>query len=114
MAVLAVSADAGNHPEFQQFLHRRRTGYEHGQPHLQFSGHTAGLSEAFGLADGPAHGSAFPDQDEDVGICESVQRGLRSRAYRMGRLSMRREGGEHLFHRLLAADLRRGGNSVEN
>jgi choline monooxygenase len=50
-------------------------------------------------------------QDEDVDICESVQRGLRSRAYRMGRLSMRREGGEHLFHRLLAADLRRAGNS---
>lgn len=46
-------------------------------------------------------------QDEDVDICESVQRGLQSRAYRMGRLSMRREAGEHLFHRLLAADLRR-------
>jgi len=44
-------------------------------------------------------------QDEDVGICESVQRGLRSRAYRAGRLSVRREAGEHLFHRLLAADL---------
>jgi choline monooxygenase len=50
-------------------------------------------------------------QDEDVDICESVQRGLRSRAYGMGRLSMRREGGEHLFHRLLAADLRRAANS---
>ena len=46
-------------------------------------------------------------QDEDVDICESVQQGLRSRAYRAGRLSVRREGGEHLFHRLLAADLRR-------
>jgi choline monooxygenase len=46
-------------------------------------------------------------QDEDVDICESVQRGLRSRAYGAGRLSVRREGGEHLFHRLLAADLRR-------
>jgi choline monooxygenase len=50
-------------------------------------------------------------QDEDVGICESVQRGLASRAWRMGRLSMRREGGEHLYHRLLAADLRRGRQS---
>ena len=46
-------------------------------------------------------------QDEDVAICEAVQRGLRSRAYRAGRLSVRREAGEHLFHRLLAADLKR-------
>ena len=45
-------------------------------------------------------------QDEDVDICESVQRGLRSRAYSAGRLSVRREAGEHLFHRLLANDLR--------
>jgi choline monooxygenase len=47
-------------------------------------------------------------QDEDLGICEAVQRGLKSRAYGAGRLSMRREAGEHLFHRLLAADLRSG------
>ena len=46
-------------------------------------------------------------QDEDVDICESVQRGLHSRAYGSGRLSVRREGGEHLFHRLLARDLKR-------
>jgi choline monooxygenase len=46
--------------------------------------------------------------DEDVGICEAVQRGLHSRAYGAGRLSVRREAGEHLFHRLLAADLKRG------
>jgi choline monooxygenase len=45
-------------------------------------------------------------QDEDHAICESVQRGLRSRAYSAGRLSVRREAGENLFHRLLAADLR--------
>jgi choline monooxygenase len=45
-------------------------------------------------------------QDEDTGICASVQRGLASRAYEAGRLSVRREAGEHLFHRLLAADLR--------
>jgi choline monooxygenase len=45
-------------------------------------------------------------QDEDVAICESVQRGLQSRAYNAGRLSVRRESGEHLFHRLLAKDLR--------
>ena len=45
-------------------------------------------------------------QDEDLGICEDVQRGLKSRAYGAGRLSVRREAGEQLFHRLLAADLR--------
>jgi choline monooxygenase len=44
-------------------------------------------------------------QEEDVDICEAVQRGLHSRAYKAGRLSVRREAGEHLFHRLLAADL---------
>lgn len=44
--------------------------------------------------------------DEDVAICEAVQRGLHSRAYDAGRLSVRREAGEHLFHRLLAADLK--------
>jgi choline monooxygenase len=44
-------------------------------------------------------------QDEDMGICDAVQRGLGSRAYLAGRLSVRREAGEHLFHRLLHADL---------
>ena len=47
-------------------------------------------------------------QSEDVAICESVQRGLASRAYDSGRLSVRREAGEHLFHRLLCAELRAG------
>jgi choline monooxygenase len=46
-------------------------------------------------------------QEEDKSLCESVQRGLRSRAYTAGRLSVRREAGEHLFHRLLHADLTR-------
>jgi choline monooxygenase len=45
-------------------------------------------------------------QDEDTAICKSVQRGLTSRAYVAGRLSVRREAGEHLFHRLLYADLK--------
>jgi choline monooxygenase len=45
-------------------------------------------------------------QDEDEGICASVQRGLKSRAYGAGRLSVRRESGEYLFHRLLAQDLK--------
>src|ERR1700728_7077 len=47
-------------------------------------------------------------QEEDLDIFEDVQRGLKSRAYRAGRLSVRREAGEQLFHRLLAADLKRG------
>jgi choline monooxygenase len=47
-------------------------------------------------------------QTEDVAICESVQRGLNSRAYNTGRLSVRREVGEHLFHRLLHVDLTAG------
>ena len=44
-------------------------------------------------------------QDEDMAICDAVQHGLGSRAYVAGRLSVRREAGEHLFHRLLHADL---------
>jgi choline monooxygenase len=44
-------------------------------------------------------------QQEDMAICDAVQRGLHSHAYVAGRLSVRREAGEHLFHRLLHADL---------
>ncbi|MFC5863635.1 aromatic ring-hydroxylating dioxygenase subunit alpha [Acidicapsa dinghuensis] len=51
-------------------------------------------------------------QDEDVAICESVQRGLASRAYGAGRLSVRREAGEHLFHRLLARDLKSAASAL--
>lgn len=47
-------------------------------------------------------------QSEDVAICRSVQRGLSSRGYVAGRLSVRREAGEHLFHRLLHSDLKAG------
>jgi choline monooxygenase len=47
-------------------------------------------------------------QSEDLGICEAVQRGLKSRVYGAGRLSARREAGEQLFHQLLAADLKNG------
>ncbi|MEM7154655.1 MAG: SRPBCC family protein [Myxococcota bacterium] len=45
-------------------------------------------------------------QQEDIAICESVQRGLASRHYEVGRYAPRVEQGEHHFHRLLAADLR--------
>jgi choline monooxygenase len=46
---------------------------------------------------------AFSDeiQDEDVEICERVQRNLRSRVYDRGRYSATREVGVHHFHSLL-------------
>ena len=40
-------------------------------------------------------------QDEDVEICEAVQRNLRSRGYDRGRCSVAREVGVHHFHSLL-------------
>jgi choline monooxygenase len=51
--------------------------------------------------------SADATQAEDIAICESVQRGLQSRAYDRGRLAPGVEMGEHHFHGLLARDLRR-------
>ena len=47
-------------------------------------------------------------QEEDVQICESVQRGLGSPAYDRGIYAPKVEMGAYHFHRLLAADLRRG------
>ncbi len=46
---------------------------------------------------------AFSDeiQGEDVEICETVQRNLRSRVYDRGRYSAKRETGVHHFHSLL-------------
>jgi choline monooxygenase len=52
-------------------------------------------------------------QNEDVSICRSVQRGLASRAYRAGRLSVRREAGELLFHKLLYSDLHFDGSVTD-
>jgi choline monooxygenase len=45
-------------------------------------------------------------QQEDIKICESVQRGLRSRNYNQGRFSVKRENGVHHFHGLLYEHLR--------
>jgi len=39
-------------------------------------------------------------QREDVGICETVQRNLRSRSYSRGRFSVKQEKGVHAFHRM--------------
>lgn len=47
-------------------------------------------------------------QREDIGICESVQRGLDSKGYDRGRYAPRVEIGEYHFHRLLHADLSAG------
>ncbi|MGB9361090.1 MAG: SRPBCC family protein, partial [Candidatus Sulfotelmatobacter sp.] len=58
---------------------------------------------------GQEHGSAtakasveFSDQIqiEDVGICEKVQKNLRSRSYSRGRFSVKQEKGVHAFHRM--------------
>ena len=46
-------------------------------------------------------------QREDIGLCESVQRGLRSATYDRGRYSVRRENGVHHFHMLLREFLER-------
>ena len=46
---------------------------------------------------------AFSDeiQQEDIVICEQVQRGLRSRSYTSGRFSAKRENGVHHFQELV-------------
>jgi choline monooxygenase len=41
-------------------------------------------------------------QVEDVGICEVVQKNLRSRSYSRGRFSVTQERGVHAFHRMYA------------
>jgi choline monooxygenase len=41
-------------------------------------------------------------QQEDIAICEAVQRGLRSSTYDRGRYSVKRENGVHHFHLLLS------------
>jgi choline monooxygenase len=46
---------------------------------------------------------AFSDevQQEDIGLCRTVQRGLNSSTYDRGRYSVKRENGVHHFHMLL-------------
>ena len=52
---------------------------------------------------------AFSDeiQQEDIAVCEQVQRGLRSRSYESGRFSAKRENGVHHFQSLVAEFLNR-------
>lgn len=42
-------------------------------------------------------------QIEDVAICETVQKNLRSRSYSRGRFSAKQERGVHAFHRMYSA-----------
>jgi choline monooxygenase len=46
-------------------------------------------------------------QQEDIKICENVQKGLQSRTYDTGRFSVKRENGVHHFHLLLDEFLKR-------
>jgi choline monooxygenase len=46
-------------------------------------------------------------QQEDIRICEAVQKGLGSRTYQTGRFSPQRENGVHHFHLLLDEALRK-------
>jgi choline monooxygenase len=75
---------------------------------------TLTIFEWFAYADGGVEQATidFSDeiQQEDIGICESVQRGLRSRNYHQGRFSVKRENGVHHFHGLLDEFLRGGTN----
>jgi len=48
---------------------------------------------------------SFEIQEEDVAICEAVQRNLRSRIYDRGRYSATKENGVHHFHSLLHESL---------
>ena len=61
-----------------------------------------------GVAEEFARSFAFSDQvqQEDIAICESVHKGLRSRTYDRGRYSVLRENGVHHFHELLTRALR--------
>jgi choline monooxygenase len=46
-------------------------------------------------------------QQEDIALCQSVQKGLRSATYDRGRYSVKRENGVHHFHMLLREFLER-------
>jgi choline monooxygenase len=52
-------------------------------------------------------------QQEDIAICESVQKGLRSVNYNQGRFSVKRENGVHHFHGLLSGFLKANGTQTK-
>jgi len=59
---------------------------------------------------------AFSDevQQEDILLCENVQKGLRSATYDRGRYSVKRENGVHHFHMLLAEFLGDKQSTIES
>jgi choline monooxygenase len=63
--------------------------------------------DAPGVAEAIARTIAFSDeiQREDIGICETVQKGLASGSYERGRFSVARENGVHHFQSLVHAAL---------
>ena len=65
--------------------------------------HTEGPEAEKFIADSMA--VAHQVQLEDMGVCQEVQRGLKSRTYSTGRFSVRRESGGYHFHQLLARKL---------
>lgn len=73
---------------------------------VSFDFYFADVSDAARETNAKSVAVADTVQDEDIAIAESVQRGLGSKAYGAGRLSARREAGEHLFHRLLHTELK--------
>jgi choline monooxygenase len=66
---------------------------------------TLTIFEWFGFTGQPVSDEtiAFSDeiQQEDIKICENVQKGLHSRTYNQGRFSVKRENGVHHFQMLL-------------
>ena len=58
------------------------------------------LSLSFCLEDGSLLSASFELEDEEV--VQNVQKGIRSRFYKHGRYSVKREQGTHHFHSLIA------------
>lgn len=63
-------------------------------------------SESAQIFNAESMAMAHQVQMEDWGVCEEVQRGLKSRSYNQGRFSVRREAGGYHFHQMLARALR--------
>ena len=73
------------------------------------SGFAASSSSDSPLSDRIQRAIAFSDevQQEDIALCQAVQRGLQSSTYDRGRYSPKRENGVHHFHLLLSEFLSR-------
>ncbi|HYL63611.1 MAG TPA: SRPBCC family protein [Candidatus Methylomirabilis sp.] len=102
---------------FEWFFHRRsdaRDGHserteESGRPDRPQERVTQRSPLPPALSDRIHRAVAFSDevQQEDIALCQAVQRGLQSSTYDRGRYSPKRENGVHHFHRLLSEFLAR-------